>query len=149
MVIFDYVCGHCHLAFMPKFNYPPMVGITAFNDITMPLAMMRGVLTPSITSHYAYQYLKLGFLDRIENYVMQFADYMLRDWYLYPMQDAIIREQARMPGIPPVSKISYLTKLILINHDPAIDTPEQLPPNIIGVGGMQIKSAQPLPEVMI
>lgn len=36
--------------------------------------------------------------------------------------------------------------LTLVNSNPAVDYPESLPPNIIQVGGMQIKEAKPVPK---
>lgn len=109
--------------------------------------MMGGVLTPSTSTHFAYKNLKTSFIGRIDNYLMQVVDFVLRKYWLYPKMDVAIREQGKMIGIPPIEELSRRTKLAMINYDPAIDTPEQLPSNIIGVGGLQIQPAKPLPEV--
>lgn len=39
------------------------------------------------------QHLKIGFLNRLENYQMQVVDHYGRKRYLYGMLDRIIREQ--------------------------------------------------------
>lgn len=126
-----------------------MVAITPSNDVTLASAMIGGILAPSTSTHYTYKYLKIDFLDRVDNYLMQVVDYHIRKWYIYPLQDKIIREQSEMIDIPPVDELQRLTKLVMINYHPAIDTPEFLPPNVIPVGGMQIRPAKPLPEVRI
>lgn len=147
MVIHDFAAGFCHLAFLPKFKYPTLIALTASNRISIVTAMMGGVLNPSTSTHFAYIKMKTSYIDRIENYLMHIADFALRKYWLYPQIDIVIREEAKMYGIPPIEELSRHTKLAMINYDPAIDAPEQLPASIIGVGGLQIQSAKPLPEV--
>lgn len=111
--------------------------------------MIGGVLAPSVSTHFTYKDVKINFFDRVDNYLMQVSDYYIRKWHMHPLQDKIIREQGEMTDIPPVDELQHLTKLVMINYDPAIDTPEFIPPNVIPVGGMQIRPAKPLPEVSV
>lgn len=124
-----------------------MIAITALNDVTLASAIVAGVLAPSTSTYFTYKQLKINFLDRVDNYLMQMSDYYIRKWYLHPLQDKIIREQGEMLDIPPVDELQRLTKLVMINYDPAIDTPANIPSNVIPVGGMQIRAAKPLPDV--
>lgn len=50
------------------------------------------------------------------------------------------------PETPYVGKLDQLTALMLVNSNPAVDYPDSLPPNIIQVGGLQIKDPKPVPE---
>lgn len=43
--------------------------------------------------------------------------------------------------------ITYDPVIFLTNYDPAVDEAQQLPPNVIGVGGLQIKTPSILPDV--
>lgn len=38
--------------------------------------------------------------------------------------------------------------IFLTNYDPAVDESQQLPFNVIGVGGLQIKAPSTLPDVL-
>lgn len=49
-------------------------------------------------------------------------------------------------NIPYADDLDSMTALMLVNSNPAVDYPESLPPNIIQVGGMQIKDSKPLPK---
>lgn len=54
-----------------------------------------------------------------------------------------------MIDIPSVNELKRHTKMVMLNYDPAVDPPEHFPPNVIAVGGMQIETIKPLPEVRI
>lgn len=47
---------------------------------------------------------------------------------------------------PSADELDKSTVLMLVNSNPAVDFAESLPPNIIQVGGVQIKEAKPLPS---
>lgn len=48
--------------------------------------------------------------------------------------------------IPSAANLESRHDLMLVNSHPSVDYPDSLPPNIIEVGGMQIKEPKPLPE---
>lgn len=50
--------------------------------------------------------------------------------------------------IPYAGDLEKLTALMLVNSNPAVDYPDSNPPNIIQVGGMQIKEPKPVPKDM-
>lgn len=51
-------------------------------------------------------------------------------------------------NIPYAHDLDKRSVLMLVNSNPAVDYPESLPPNIIQVGGLQIKEPKPLPADM-
>lgn len=126
-----------------------MIAVTAQNDVSLASIQIGAAIAPSTSTHYQNQYLKINFLDRVDNYLLQVVDYYTRKWHLHPLQDKIIREQGEMMDIPPVNELQRLTKLVMLNYDPAIDTPELLAPNVIAIGGMQIQPIKPLPQVSL
>lgn len=49
---------------------------------------------------------------------------------------------------PYMGDLEKKTLIALVNTHPSIDFPEPLSPNIIPVGGLQIKDPKPLPKVI-
>lgn len=72
LIIYDYTIGPCFLGFAHKFNYPPMVAITAFN--------MPSYTTEIVGGHHFYAYVahntitssvnELNFFQRIFNLML-------------------------------------------------------------------------------
>lgn len=52
------------------------------------------------------------------------------------------------PDYPRATDLELYTRLALVSTHPAIDFAEPLPPNVIPVGGLQIKEPKPLPKVI-
>lgn len=48
--------------------------------------------------------------------------------------------------LPYGSELDKMADLMLVNSNPAVDYPDSLSPNIVQVGGLQIKEAKPLPK---
>lgn len=128
-----------------------MIGLTALNDPTITAGMINTIMLPSISTNFNFNKLKLHFFDRVENYALQLADYALRHYHLNRKIDEIIRTKGGLDrrDIPAGNELNRLHKLMLINYDFAIDTAEQFPINIIGVGGLQIQPARPLQDDLL
>lgn len=121
--------------------------MTALNDIALSAISQKNILTPSISTSFLAKGLAKSLYSRIENYILQLTDYLLMEYYVHPKMNKILQNTGKLSGLPSVTELSRRSELVLFNYDPVIDTPEQLPPNVIGVGGLQIKEAKPLPEV--
>lgn len=67
------------------------------------------------------------------------------NYYTFPKLSRIIQE---------TNSFNYLVSatddpaIYLTNYEPTVDEGQQLPPNVIGVGGLQIKKPALLPDVM-
>lgn len=48
--------------------------------------------------------------------------------------------------LPYADDLDKLAVLMLVNSHPAVDYPDTLPPNIVEVGGLQIKDSKPVPK---
>lgn len=66
---------------------------------------------------------------------------------MIPEQDRLVRKHLKM-DFPYLGDIEKRSMLAFVNTHPAIDFPQPLPPNVIAVGGLQVKEpANPLPKV--
>lgn len=87
----------------------------------------------------------MSFADEI--YVIHVNYYhSYREMLAVPALDEIARKLFG-PDYPSASKLEQLTQLALVSSHPAITHVEPLPPNVISVGGLQIKDPRPLEEV--
>lgn len=61
LIIHDYTVGPCFLGFMHKFGYPPLIGITAYNNPSFTSEFMGG--------HQFYSYIAHNsLLHKTENF---------------------------------------------------------------------------------
>lgn len=132
---------------MKRFNYPRLISLTAFNDLSLPASFIKNILTPQTATSYVFKSLRISFIERLENYLLQIADLAYRSFFLNAQMDRILREEGNITDLPPLRELSQRSELVILNYDPVIDTPQQLPSNIIAVGGLQIKPAKPLTDV--
>lgn len=90
---------------------------------------------------------KMTFWERSLNLFYYIMDYKNRRDTLN-----ILDEMAKNifgQDLPFIGDIERKIDLVLVNSHPAIDFPELLLPNVIQVGGLQVKEPKPLPEVKI
>lgn len=76
LVINDFTCGPCFLGLLPQFNYPPLIGISAFNNPTYTADIVGGDklgLTTKPFYHLNYD-VNMNFLERVHNGVISFLD---------------------------------------------------------------------------
>ncbi|KAH8369563.1 hypothetical protein KR093_000152, partial [Drosophila rubida] len=145
VIINDYTMGPYLLGFVHKFNYPPVIGITAFHNKPLVLDFMSNSYFPALIPYYSTLYNpKMNFFQRFDNTLIFALDTIYRRLYYNPKLDEIMRPFFG-PDMPALSELAKLTKISLINTHPATDYVESLPPNIIEIGGMQGRPGKPLP----
>lgn len=76
LVINDYVCGPCLLGLLPKFKYPPLIGISPFNNPPYTVDIVGGdklglTVKPFYLLHYDAQ---MSFRERLHNGFINFFD---------------------------------------------------------------------------
>lgn len=71
LTIYDYTMGPCFLGFSHKFNYPPIVSITALNNPTFTSEIIGGHQYYSYVPHLSYfaDEMHLSFSKRIYNFM--------------------------------------------------------------------------------
>ena len=76
LVINDYVCGPCLLGLLPKFKYPPLIGISAFNNPPYTVDIVGGdKLGLTVKPFYLLYYDEhMSFGQRLHNGFINFFD---------------------------------------------------------------------------
>lgn len=76
LVLYDYSLGPCVLGFLHKFNYPPMIGITAFNNPTYTTSVLGGHNYFSYIPHCAAKLdSEMSFWERAYNLYLHAFDF--------------------------------------------------------------------------
>uniref|UniRef100_A0A2C9GUN2 UDP-glycosyltransferases domain-containing protein n=1 Tax=Anopheles culicifacies TaxID=139723 RepID=A0A2C9GUN2_9DIPT len=147
LVLYDFGCGPCLLPLLHKFNYPPLVSLTAFSNPPYSVDIVGGHKHYAYTPHFALPYsFDMSFAERAYNTYLCLWDAGLRMFDVMPKLDAMVRERFAFENLPYIQDIERRTVLMLVNTNPTFDAPEPLAPNVIPIGGAHIKSPEPLPN---
>ncbi|KAL7028605.1 hypothetical protein ACKWTF_005918 [Chironomus riparius] len=145
LMIYDYTMLPCMLGLLHKFNYPPLVAISAFcNPFTTADIFGGDKLGLTVKPHYMLSYdSDMNILQRLDNGFLNFFESLIRKYYSIP---AIDKQMKAMYGsdLPYVGDIEKRAQIALVNSHPAIEFAESLPPNVIEIGGMQIAEPKPV-----
>lgn len=147
-MIHDYMTGGCLLSFSKKFNNPPLVSMTAFRDNSIFHRATKTAIIPARNAlPYFHRQLPTSFLERIVNFVLHMLDNIIWNWYTCPSLTKLIQETNSFDYLVAATYDENSPVIFLTNYDPAVDEAQQLPPSVIGVGGLQIKTPSKLPHV--
>lgn len=147
LVIHDFTSAQCLLGFVHHFAYPPLVSISAFSMPTFTYALAGTINFPSYVPHIAGTYsAHMTFIERAKNLSYFFYDWIYRSFVYMTNEN---RKAKRLFGgtLPKLQQIEQNTDLVLVNLDFSIDSPQLLPPNVIPVGGLQVKRVEPMDMV--
>lgn len=147
LIIWDSTTCHFLLPIIEKLNFPPVVLTSAFgasphytrtfgydlNLAYLPLWMMD--LTEEMT-----------FFQRVSNLLSGLYTVYVRD-YWYFVKERELSEKVFKKPLDSIEKFEKHFSFLLINSDPILDYPQLLPPQIIQVGGLNIKRSEPMPQV--
>lgn len=123
--------------------------MTAFSDFSVVPPTIQSALIPSISTHFLFKEdMSSTFFGRLQNFLLNSIVYFLQEFYVDAIMDKFINQAVDGKfHVLPVKQLRQKTSLILINYNEIIDGMEQLPPNVIGVGGLQIQIPKKLSMV--
>jgi len=126
-----------------------VIGMTAFSDFSIVPPTIQSALIPSTSTHFLFKEdMTSTFFGRLQNFVLHSIVYFLQEVYLDPFMDRMIRQAVDGKyDVLPVKQLRQKASLILLNYNEVIDGVQQLPPNVIGVGGLQIQTPKTLSMV--
>ncbi|KAG5685003.1 hypothetical protein PVAND_014206 [Polypedilum vanderplanki] len=148
LMVYDYTFGPCSLGLLKKFNYPPLIGITAFCNPPTTADIIGGdKLGLTVKPHYTLDYdvKDMNIYQRIFNGILNMFDSGVRKYYGIPKSDKEMKEIYGQ-DLPYAGDLEKMMQIALVNSHPAVEFAESLPPNVIEVGGMHIKESKPLDE---
>ena len=75
LVAHDFACGPCLLGLLLKFNYPPLIGISAFSNPPFTVDIVGGHKYPGYMPYYHNSYdMNMTFSERVYNAIVYFWD---------------------------------------------------------------------------
>ncbi|KAJ8930347.1 hypothetical protein NQ314_016856 [Rhamnusium bicolor] len=87
---------------------------------------------------------RMSFFQRLYNTIIKFVFYILQFFFLYPMQDKLVKKY--FTNSLDLNDILYNSSLVLLNSHVSISTPQPSVPCMIEIGGFHIKPPQNLPQ---
>ncbi|XP_055315318.1 UDP-glycosyltransferase UGT5-like [Sitodiplosis mosellana] len=143
LIVHDFTVGSCLLPFLHKFNYPPMLAVTAFGHPSFVNDLIGGHHYYAYVPHMLLQFDDtMTFVQRFLNFLIHVEEYVLFKYYLIPRLDAIAAKYFG-PNVPSVGELEQRAALAFVNTHPVMET-VPLPQNVIPVAGVQIKEPRPL-----
>lgn len=139
--------GGCLIAFANKFPDVPIIGMTAFNDNFRMNSFSKHAVVPSLSPYSFYNHNPTTFLGRTFNFILHMADKISIHCYAIPRMTAVVKELTSFKDSPSMLELGTKSILFMTNYDASVDGIQQIPPNVIPVGGLQIKPSNRLPEV--
>ncbi|XP_055623109.1 uncharacterized protein LOC129766561 [Toxorhynchites rutilus septentrionalis] len=145
-IIYDFTCGPCILGFLHKFNYAPLVSVSAFGIPQFTHDLVEEHRLTTNVPHFSLMFPpNMGFGERVFNYLVQSFDSIYRKWVFQPRIQKIANE-AFNTNLPSLAQLETHSQIVLVNSNPIFEQVETLPQNVIPVGGLQIVEPQKLSQ---
>lgn len=154
LIIIDVTAGPCMLPLVQRFGTPPTIDVTAFLLPSYVSHKYGNHLHPSYLPWYgvAYSSSDLSFRDRVWNFLYTYVDL----YYVKQMEktmELMVRDKLKNKGIMeqlmPWDELQRHCALTLANIDPVLNYAQPITPNIIPVGGLQIRPPKPVESVRV
>lgn len=76
-VVYDFTAGPCLLPLLYKFNFPPLIAVSAFSNPTYTDHVIGGQKYSAFVPHYLTTYLQdMNFMQRVYNFLLYTAESM-------------------------------------------------------------------------
>ncbi|XP_017092362.2 UDP-glucosyltransferase 2 [Drosophila bipectinata] len=141
LIITDVTNGmDCLLDLVANPNGSPILGISAgkLTPDLINLLQAENTINPAKIPHFISPTPhNMGFWNRVHNHIMFFSAPLVKWYIIRPVLSTIVQPASVYPTL----------QLALLNTHPSIDYVQNLPPGVVQVAGLHIKSElQPLPN---
>ncbi|KAF2886727.1 hypothetical protein ILUMI_19447 [Ignelater luminosus] len=131
--------GFCH-----RYN-APCITFSATGLSWMTSNQLGNPLSPAYIPNFFLPYTSnMNFFQRLSSSFMYVFCELIMHFYTLPQQNKILQEH--FPGAPHITELYYNVSLTMINSHVSTHSPVPLVPNMIDVGGLQIKPPKKLPK---
>ncbi|KAM8714200.1 hypothetical protein ACLKA7_014355 [Drosophila subpalustris] len=114
------------------------------------LSPLVGIVSPwSYVPHGWKPYTdRMSLMERIDNVYISLSEEILRSFWYYPAQDAILKKHFddKFNSLPTIKQLERNISAVLLNSYMPLDTPRPISFNMIQVGGLHIQTPKPLPK---
>lgn len=126
-----------------------MIGMTAFGDFSVIANTISTALVPSTSTHFSFKHDMTSTLyDRLQNFILNGIVRLVQEFHVDPAMDRMVRNVVgNKYHVLPLKLLRSRAILALVNHNEIVGEIEQLPDNVIGVGGLQIQPPRQLSMV--
>ncbi|KAH8407726.1 hypothetical protein KR222_011450 [Zaprionus bogoriensis] len=129
----------------------PIVTISTFGFANY-MSSLVGIVTPwSYVAHGWKPYTdRMTFTERLDSVYNSFTEELLRTFWYYPAQDAILQKHFanQIPNLPSAKQLERNISAILLNTYMPLEAPRPISFNMIPVGGLHIQPEKPLPKAL-
>jgi len=147
LVLHEPLFQECAAGFLHKLN-TSLILITPVSAPSDIVRMLGGHSPPSfIPNIFLSLDNRMNFLERIQNFVTEVISEVMKQLYLIPTMEAMYRQALDDPSIPGVAEILKNASLTLSASHLSLGGARPFMPDVIEVGGMHMRKAQPLPKV--
>nr|XP_022903897.1 UDP-glucuronosyltransferase 1-7C-like [Onthophagus taurus] len=142
MIIFDVIYAECYLPLIDHFGLPPVVAVTAFGMYSYINDVM-GQTTESYIPYFALPYTDhMNFFERIHSSFYLTMESIIRLNNLKNLNE--ISKETFGPKSRSIEDLFKEISLMFPNDHPILDYPKPTAPNVIPIGGVQVKPPKKL-----
>ncbi|EDV90384.1 GH10108 [Drosophila grimshawi] len=139
LIIYDATYSmECLLSKFPKFRKVPVLALSGGKLTTdlMHLVQAENTINPATIPHFiSHLPREMSHWQRIQNHVMYLTESFIRWAVVKPVLNGIHKHEYASPEV----------QLVLLNTHPVLDHVQNIPPNVIEVGGLHIRAeSEPL-----
>ncbi|KAH8398847.1 hypothetical protein KR222_008774, partial [Zaprionus bogoriensis] len=129
----------CLLQQLPEFRTTPVLGLSGgklTRDLLQVVRAENTISIPRVPHFMSTLSQEMSYWERIQNHIMYMAERFIRWAVIMPVLEGMLQQGYRKPDV----------QLMLLNTHPVLDYVQNMPPNVIEVGGLHIRAeSTPLP----
>lgn len=136
VVISEIFVNEAHMGFAHHFQ-TPLILFSSIYPSEWTNFFVGNPAPPSYVTHSGSGYTTpMNLWERIGNLCYYIYDVLLREFYLYPKQEALLKRY--FPNAPDLRDLIYNVSLILLNSHPSYTEAVPLVPNMIQIAGFHV-----------
>ncbi|CAG7835758.1 unnamed protein product [Allacma fusca] len=146
LIIFPPLWNDCAYGLIHELN----TSVILYNQMAIMPWVSSSMGSPSLPSFVPMMYYNfpdnMTFFERVGNFFGTVFYHVVKTYYYEPGMEKVYREGLGNPNLPSIKDIEKNASLALVNSNINFVPPRPLTPDIIEVGGLYLRDAEPLPK---